>query len=726
MDWIFFISLVNKFTFHTNKIQLTAMKIKHLLFVPIAFLGLNLSGQNAFWNAEGEPAYWEQAENWLNGLIPDESTKTVFNKPAGADCFVNSDTAKVKQLVIGDATEYGGVLIIKDGGVLETNGDGYWSAVGYNNDAKLIIEAGGVLNSAHRFHVGLVPPHEGVTPTAILEVAGTLNVLANKLTINDPGHKDWTAEVYIRPGGVINTPNLYIGDGGLLDVSGGTLVINCDMKDEMEAFVTDGKITANGGTEVPTITWNVTGEGREADTTTWITSSALPTETAKSDISYVDQYNPERVLCTPDPEKGIKLELVNLPDYYARDFTWSNGAQGREVIITEPGSYYVDYVWGLNNVGYSDTVNIEDLVNIVPNPNFDISFSGALSICPGSAVTATVDIQNNNGLEYSFWHLPTETIFTGSIDISTEAENTIRVIDSYGCRSDSTFDIVVMRPYPDDICMVTTDPATGKNMIIFEKSDNKGTSSYTVLRGFGQEPVGSESYDGANYIVDMEENPAIQAFRYFLETTDSCGNSEIAEISHKTIHLTANVGTSGEVNLIWQPYEGVQAYEYNFYRSTDSVNFTKIGSMEFDPSISQYSDYDPPTGKIYYQVGIEGPFNCQPRDATKSVFAGSEILSNVKSMNYIVGIDGDKSITGRVKIYPNPAKEKISIEFEHSVQGEYVVKIYNNLGSMVYENRVTENRKQLDVSGFQSGGLFLLQLTDQSGIVIYTEKIVIE
>lgn len=702
------------------------MKLKHFLFVPIAFLGLNLSGQTAMWIAEGEPANWEDAVNWRDGMIPDESYKTVFNNPAGADCIVATDSAKVKQLVMGDNTPFGGRLIIKDGGVLETNGDGSWSAVGYNQSAEMIIEAGGVVNSAHRFHVGLVPSHESVTPTAVLEVAGTLNVLSNKFTINDPGNANWTAEVYITPGGVINTPNLYIGDGGLLDVSGGALVIGRNIKNELEAFVNEGKITAEGGTEAPTITLSVNREGAEADTTTWITSSTTATQNAKSYISYVDQYNPERILCTPDPDKGVKLELVNVTGYNARDFTWSNGAQGREVIITEPGSYYVDYVWGLNNVGYSDTVNIEDLVNIVPKPDIDISFSGALSICPGSVVTATVDLQNNNGLEYSYWLLPSETSFNGSTDISHEGKNTIRVIDSYGCRSDSTFDIAITRPYPDDICMVTTDPSTGKNMIIFEKSDNKGTLSYTVLRGFGQEPVGSEPYEGANYIIDMEENPAIQAFRYFLETTDSCGSSKIAEISHKTIHLTTNVGTSGEVNLIWQPYEGVQAYEYNFYRSTDSVNFTKIGGMEYDPSISQYSDYDPPSGKIYYQIGIVGPFNCQPQDVKKSVFAGSEILSNVKSMNYIVGIDGDRSLSGKVKIYPNPAKEKISLEFDHSIQGEYGVKIYNNLGSVVYENRVTENMQQLDLSEFQSGGLFLLQLTGQSGIVIYTEKIVIE
>ncbi|MCA1746547.1 MAG: hypothetical protein LC655_02545, partial [Bacteroidales bacterium] len=89
------------------------MKTKHFLLVPIAFLGLNLSGQTAMWIAEGEPANWEDAVNWRDGMISDESTKTVFNNLLGADCYVNSDAAKVKQLVIGDAFEYGGVLTIK-------------------------------------------------------------------------------------------------------------------------------------------------------------------------------------------------------------------------------------------------------------------------------------------------------------------------------------------------------------------------------------------------------------------------------------------------------------------------------------------------------------------------------------------------------------------------------------------------------------------------------------
>jgi len=249
------------------------MKNKYFLTLALAFASIGLFAQTTVWIAEGAPAKWNVVENWRDGLYPDATVKTVFNAPASADCLVDVDSAVVKNLVVGDNQPYGGVLTIQDGGVLSAMAEGAWSAVGYNQDAEMLIEAGGVVNVNHRFHVGLVNPGEGITPTAILEVAGTLNVLVNKFTVNDPQNPSWTAEVYITTGGVINTPNLFIGDGGSLDVTGGMLVIGRNMKAGLEAYVTAGKLTAEGATEEPIIEWQITGEGAEADTATIVKSS---------------------------------------------------------------------------------------------------------------------------------------------------------------------------------------------------------------------------------------------------------------------------------------------------------------------------------------------------------------------------------------------------------------------------------------------------------------------
>lgn len=243
------------------------MKNKYFLTIALAFASVAMIAQTTVWKAEGAATNWEVAENWTEG-VPDATTKTVFNVPAAADCLVSIDTAKVKQLVIGDNSAYGGVLTIQDGGVLTTHDEGAWSTVGYNQTAEMVIEAGGVVNAGHRFHVGLVPPAEPVE--AILEVAGTLNVMVNKFTVNDPSDANWTAEVYVTTGGEIITPNFYIGTGGLVDVTGGLITIGRDMKADLEAYVTSGQLTAEGGTEEPMIEWVIA----DGDTSTIVKSSS--------------------------------------------------------------------------------------------------------------------------------------------------------------------------------------------------------------------------------------------------------------------------------------------------------------------------------------------------------------------------------------------------------------------------------------------------------------------
>ncbi len=242
------------------------MKNKYFLTIALAFASIAMFAQKTVWKAEGAATNWAVADNWTNGL-PDATIKTVFNVPAAADCLVAIDSAKVKQLVMGDNSVAGGVLTIQDGGVLTTHDETAWSAVGYNQGAEMLIEAGGVVNAGHRFHVGLVDP--AAPATAILEVAGTLNVLVNKITVNDPGNADWTAEVYVTTGGEINTPLLVIGDGGLVDVSGGLITIGRDMKEDLIAYMNAGQLTAEGGDEEPIIEWVIT----DGDTATIVKSS---------------------------------------------------------------------------------------------------------------------------------------------------------------------------------------------------------------------------------------------------------------------------------------------------------------------------------------------------------------------------------------------------------------------------------------------------------------------
>ena len=144
-------------------------------------------------------------------------------------------------------------LIIKDGGVLTATRADSWTGVGYNNTGHLVVEAGGVLNTGHRFHVGMLEAQTD-DAYAILEVAGTVNVLSNIFTIDNNGWTGQTATVLVWEGGRINTPDFRIGPNGHMDITGGLVVIEGDRDSLLPVYVAFKRITAEEDSEPATIT----------------------------------------------------------------------------------------------------------------------------------------------------------------------------------------------------------------------------------------------------------------------------------------------------------------------------------------------------------------------------------------------------------------------------------------------------------------------------------------
>jgi len=248
------------------------MKNKYFLTIALAFASVAMFAQDTKWTITGAATNWEVAENWNNG-VPTEATKTVFGADNTAECIVAIDTAKVKQLVMGDGGDGEGPLItIKDGGSITTFDA--WSAVGYNRDAELVVEAGGSLTTAS--HLWVAFTGDGTTE-CVVDIAGGTVTVGQMIGLDWEGTGN-TGIIYVRDGGVLNlnggfNANQSIGANSFIDVTGGTIVAPGDWMDVFTAQATAGKFTAEGGDEAPIIEYMITGEGETADTTTIIKSS---------------------------------------------------------------------------------------------------------------------------------------------------------------------------------------------------------------------------------------------------------------------------------------------------------------------------------------------------------------------------------------------------------------------------------------------------------------------
>lgn len=233
---------------------------------------------------------------------------------------------------------------------------------------------------------------------------------------------------------------------------------------------------------------------------------------------------------------------------------------------------------------------------------------------------------------------------------------------------------VKLRSLKPEICMVMVDTNSNRNMVVWERPQSTKIDSYRVYRESTQankyELVGSTAYNELSVIIDTNSIPLQRAYRYALSVIDKNGiESEWSEI-HKTLHLTANKGTGSEVNLIWNGYEGFPISTYKIYRGTTPYNLSLIDSIQ--SSLNSYTDLNPPSGLVFYQIIIDKKDTCYPAIIRANNNSGpfSQSLSNIKDYNTLQ------------KDYLEVHPKTIPVNKD---EGTYTFKVYTNLAVWIVQ-----------------------------------------
>jgi len=193
-----------------------------------------------------------------------------------------------------------------------------------------------------------------------------------------------------------------------------------------------------------------------------------------------------------------------------------------------------------------------------------------------------------------------------------------------------------------EICMVTMDSATGKNLVVWERNTSTSIKSFNIYKESWQAGIytliGNVPYNQLSVFVDSTSNPRKKSDIYCITSVNNSGKESSKSKTHKTIHLSANKGTSGEINLIWNPYEGYLYRSYKIYRGTSPANLTLLDSVS--SNVSSYTDDAPPSGLVFYQVGSIKPDPCYPAIFRAQTSSGpySQSVSNLKDYNTITGL----------------------------------------------------------------------------------------
>jgi hypothetical protein len=257
-----------------------------------------------------------------------------------------------------------------------------------------------------------------------------------------------------------------------------------------------------------------------------------------------------------------------------------------------------------------------------------------------------------------------------------------------------------VQPFANEqICMVTLNGQTGKNMVVIEKTMNVGTDSiriYRVENTPGQYTyIGSIGIEVPGIFNDNQSVPDQQSYQYSISVRDTCGNESGHSFTHKSMHLQATLGLNKEVNLSWSSYEGFVYQDFQLYRSNAGGEYMLLAIVP--NNIFSYTDLTPPPGTDKYQVRVSKEVPCSLSD-TSFTYAGSNIITFVPS-----GI-GEES-NAAFSVFPNPVQDILSI----SAASGYTVTSYtisDESGRAILAGSL-HGSKDVDVSGLAKGIYFI-------------------
>lgn len=368
-----------------------------------------------------------------------------------------------------------------------------------------------------------------------------------------------------------------------------------------------------------------------------------------------------------------------------------SGATSSSFYPTQSGSYTVTIYQNncpVTSAGISVTIN--------PLPSVPtIASSGTITPCSGGSMTLSAP----SGLTSYLWNTGSTA---SSLVVSQSGNYSVTVTDNNGCsRSSNPFAVNASFMAAPQVCIVGVDSLTNENRVVWEKPLTQGIDSFYVYKETNVSNVytkiGATDYNQLAIFLDVNSNPAVQAFRYKISTLDTCGVETNVGDFHKTIHLTINQGIGGAWNLIWSHYEGLTFGSYNIYRGTDPSNISLLTAIQ--SNLNSYTDLAPPTGPLYYQIEVVNPVNCDPTKVVNYGVSRSNIVNN--------GLSGVTEISNtNILVYPNPTNGNIQLEVSSELVGRRF-SILDFSGRIILNGKITSTQEHIDLQNVARGAYYL-------------------
>ena len=179
----------------------------------------------------------------------------------------------------------------------------------------------------------------------------------------------------------------------------------------------------------------------------------------------------------------------------------------------------------------------------------------------------------------------------------------------------------------------------------------------------------------------------------------------------------AAVKSNKNVNLSWLVGNDLTSNIYEIQISKNSREFYGIGSTKANVASSgasakytyQFNPDQSVTGQLYFRI--------KQTDAN-----GKVSYSAIKTLNM------DRMGASAFSAYPNPASNKVSLQFDANLNGDYKVDVTNQVGQiMISRPMKLQNTSliQLNLGSVKAPGMYYVRVKDAKTGQIFTNKIMV-
>ena len=287
---------------------------KQLIYLMSVLLVLSSvsNAEEVFWSGAGANRLWTNPANWEGGRVPGPNDEAQILSPQADAGYgpIIQDGMDVKLVGVKNELEGrpGKPELTMTGGNLELTDFVWWGD--YDNIEAFWYHSGGTVTVANEFELGWGP---GTGGAGTLDMSGG-TISAAELVI--PTGSGLYGEFYLRGGTfeVRDSGGLEMNNNGLIDVSGGTLVLEGDATAQIEGYIDAGQITFYDGGGLVVLDYDDRNPGKTTLSARWTGKAYNPTpaDGAYQEDTWVSLgWLPDEAAASHDVYLGEDFDSVN-------------------------------------------------------------------------------------------------------------------------------------------------------------------------------------------------------------------------------------------------------------------------------------------------------------------------------------------------------------------------------------------------------------------------------